>query len=48
MSQKNLEKGQSFYNEALRHDDTHDKSILALAKLYLFHFEFFIIFYILY
>ena len=34
MSQKNVEKGQGYYNEALRHDDTHEKSILALAKLY--------------
>ncbi len=33
MVQKSVEKAQSSYNEALRHDDTHEKSILALAKL---------------
>lgn len=32
--QKNVDKAQGFYNEALRHDDTHEKSILSLAKLY--------------
>jgi tetratricopeptide repeat protein 21B len=31
----NLDKAQIFYNEALRHDETHEQSILALAKLYL-------------
>ncbi len=33
--QAQAERAQSFYNEALRHDDGHEASILALAKLYL-------------
>jgi len=32
---KNYERALAFYNEALRHNDTHTKSMLALAKLYL-------------
>jgi len=33
--QKNVDKALSFYNEALKHDDGHEKSMLALAKLHL-------------
>ena len=33
--QRAYEKAMTFYNEALKQDETHDKSMLALAKLYL-------------
>eukprot|EP00670_Eutreptiella_braarudii_P008758 CAMPEP_0174315836 /NCGR_PEP_ID=MMETSP0810-20121108/6540_1 /TAXON_ID=73025 ORGANISM="Eutreptiella gymnastica-like, Strain CCMP1594" /NCGR_SAMPLE_ID=MMETSP0810 /ASSEMBLY_ACC=CAM_ASM_000659 /LENGTH=1295 /DNA_ID=CAMNT_0015425331 /DNA_START=10 /DNA_END=3898 /DNA_ORIENTATION=- len=33
--QRAHEKAMTFYNEALKQDETHDKSMLALAKLYL-------------
>eukprot|EP00906_Rhabdomonas_costata_P037365 RCo052578 len=33
--QRLLDKATSAYGEALKHDETHDKSMLALAKLYL-------------
>lgn len=35
MRERNLEYAVGYYNETLRHDDTHEKSILALARIHL-------------